>query len=164
MLYVTCSCTTFITLVLARSLRRLRAIPFEKIVISICGIMSEAYSCATDMIIRRLNFCLLLWLAECQTAIWKQEKQHNRTINPVIKYSDMLNLSASGRLFTRTIKHKRIKRYMYLSYYINKCSTMLNAFLTGNLFARQHKFTEWQMNNPNWILIHISLTVTIIEM
>lgn len=65
MLYITCSCTTFITLVLARSLEGLRAIPLKKIIISICGIVSEAYSWATDMIIRQLNFCLLFWLAEC---------------------------------------------------------------------------------------------------
>lgn len=101
-LYITCSCTTFITLVLARSLARLRAIPFEKIVISICGIVSEAYSWATDMIIRQLNFYLLLWLAECQAAIWKQEKQQqNQTKTPVIlNPSIQYNLLASDRLIT----------------------------------------------------------------
>lgn len=82
MLYVTCFCTAFITLVLARSLEGLRAIPFEKIIISICGIVSEAYSWATDMIIRQLNFYLLFWLAGCQAAIWKQK--HLPKKNPVI--------------------------------------------------------------------------------
>lgn len=104
MLYIMCSCITFITFVLARSLVRLHAIPFQTIIISICGIVSEAYSCDTDIIITQLNFCSSEWLSvKLQYGTWnilqKKEqpteqktnkqntsKNENQTRNSVIQY------------------------------------------------------------------------------